>query len=350
MLRLARRRLGVQQVAAQLADVLEQRAVPADDVAPELAGRESLAEHHRRAADERRAGRHHAADAVIHRQAVVHPVAAANAHQPGKPVAPLHQPEVADLGRLGQPGRARCVDVERPILDGRRPALAPGQRLARVTFDVKIDAREIAVARAVEPDRGRAGQVRQRGQEGLDELGGHDDVAGRDHIDAMRERAAGEVGVEERHHTPDAGDAEPDGQVFGPVRHEQSDGVRRADAVLERPARVAARALGERAIGQRFAVREERRRLVELRGELVDHRRQDALRRRRDRRRQLERTQPGPVAPGRPDGRGGLAQRPCLGHAVLPASTVSTVPVMLLLVSPSRNSTACAMSSTSGRR
>ena len=37
-------------------------------------------------------------------------------------------------------------------------------------------------------------------------------------------------------------------------------------------------------------------------------------------------------------------------HAVLPASTVSTVPVMLLAFDPSRNSTASATSSTSGNR
>src|SRR5205814_3855849 len=55
---------GLQQVAAQLADVLEEGAVPAGDVAPEPPGGEALGEHDRTAADQHRAGGQDAADAV----------------------------------------------------------------------------------------------------------------------------------------------------------------------------------------------------------------------------------------------------------------------------------------------
>src|SRR5262249_34182044 len=46
---LVRRGGAVQQVAAELADVLKRGALPADDVAPELARREPLAQDHRAA-------------------------------------------------------------------------------------------------------------------------------------------------------------------------------------------------------------------------------------------------------------------------------------------------------------
>ena len=134
----------MQQVAAKLADVLEQRAVPSDDIVPELAGREFFANHHRAAGDKNRAGRQHAADAVIHRQAVIHPVGRLRIHHAGKPMAPLHDAGMADVGGLGQPGGAGGVDVERPILDGHRPALGLAQRFARYALDVEIDAPESA--------------------------------------------------------------------------------------------------------------------------------------------------------------------------------------------------------------
>ena len=83
---------GVDQIAAQFADILEQRAVAGDDVVPELPGGKSVADHHRAAAHQHGAGRDHAADAVIHRQAIIHAVVGPGIHQPGKPEAPLHQP------------------------------------------------------------------------------------------------------------------------------------------------------------------------------------------------------------------------------------------------------------------
>ena len=63
-----------EQIAAKLADILKQRAVPLDDIAPESAGREFFAQDHRAAADQNRAGRLHASHAVIHRQAIVHAI------------------------------------------------------------------------------------------------------------------------------------------------------------------------------------------------------------------------------------------------------------------------------------
>ena len=101
-----------------------------------------------------RAGRHHAADGVIHRQAVVHAVAGAGVHHAGEPVARQHQPIMVDVGRLGQAGRARGVDVERAVLDGEPAALGVRQRVARQGVDFAIDARQVGVGLAVQPELG----------------------------------------------------------------------------------------------------------------------------------------------------------------------------------------------------
>src|SRR5262249_24462370 len=116
-------RLGMQEVPAELTDVLEQRALPANDVAPELARRELLADHHGAATGKDRACGEDAADAVVHRQAVVHSVARLLVHQTSEPIAPLHHPSVADVGGLWQPRRAGGVDKKRTIVDARLPAL-----------------------------------------------------------------------------------------------------------------------------------------------------------------------------------------------------------------------------------
>src|SRR5438552_15932346 len=53
---LVRLRLRLQQIAAKLADVLEQRALPPDDVWPEGTRRELVADRHRAAPDQHRSG------------------------------------------------------------------------------------------------------------------------------------------------------------------------------------------------------------------------------------------------------------------------------------------------------
>src|SRR2546422_5933554 len=110
-----------------------------------------------------------------------------------------------DMGGLGRPGGARSVYVESPILDGQRPALRLAERFARVPLDVAIDARKFVVAGAMSPDLCRTRKVRQRGGQCIDELHGHDDVLGRDEVDAMRERGTGEIRIEQRRDTADPG-------------------------------------------------------------------------------------------------------------------------------------------------
>ena len=134
----------VDQITAQLADILEDRAVAGEDVIPEVPHGESVADQHRAAAHQQRAGRDHAADAVKERQAVVHAVVGCGIYQPGEPKTPLQQPPVADVRGFRQPGRARGVDQERAIGDRHRAAFGQCRRIGRVVRDRVIDALEAA--------------------------------------------------------------------------------------------------------------------------------------------------------------------------------------------------------------
>ena len=236
---LARMRRRVHQITAQFADVLEDGAVPARDVVPEFARGEFLPDHRGAAVDQDRAGRDHAADRVIHGQTIVQPVARLGVHDAGEAVAREHQPVVIDVGGLGHAGGARGVDVERAVLDGEGAPLARRQRGAGVGLDLLIDARQVGAVGAVLPDPGVDGEMRPRGREGGRKLGRHDHVLGLDHVDAMGECGAREVGVDERDHAARAGEPEPDRHELRPVRHHQAHGVALGEPVRERPARVA---------------------------------------------------------------------------------------------------------------
>ena len=100
----------------------------------------------------------------------------------------------------------------------------------------------------------------------------------------MRERRPGQIGVEQRDDAADAGDAEPDRHEFGPVRHQQADGLALAEALRERPAGVAVGALGQLAIAEALAVGQQRRGVAESLGQLLDDVGKDARRMLGDRR------------------------------------------------------------------
>ena len=153
---LLRMRRRVDEIAAELADILQQRALPAHHVVPELAGGEALADHHRAALEQQRAGGEHAAGGVVQRQAVIHAVAGARVHDRGEGVGRKHQPVVVDVGGLGQAGGARRVDEERAVLDGQRAAFVVRERRAGQVLDLAVDARKVGGGVAVQPDLGVA--------------------------------------------------------------------------------------------------------------------------------------------------------------------------------------------------
>ena len=59
----------------------------------------------------------HAANAVVHRQAVVYPVFRLRAHHAGEPIAPLHHASMANDGSLRQASRAGGVNIQGTICD-----------------------------------------------------------------------------------------------------------------------------------------------------------------------------------------------------------------------------------------
>ena len=111
----------------------------------------------------------------------------------------------------------------------------------------------------------------QRRSEGVDEILSHDHMFGRDDVDAMRKRKTFQIGIDERDDTANLGDAKPNGHVFWPVRHQQTDRITFDEALLKRPSRILVRPLDEHAIRQALTVREQRWRLGALRGAFVDH-------------------------------------------------------------------------------
>ena len=168
------------------------------------------------------------------------------------------------------------------------------QVVAREGVDLLVDPRIIRAALAVQPDFGVAGEVGACGLQRFEHLGRDHDVQWLDDIDAVGERHPGEVGVEQRHHAADVGDAEPKRQEFRPVRHHQADGIALADALRQRPAGVTVGARGQFAVAEALAVGEERRRVAVLVGKLDDDLWKDARRMPGDRRRHPQGAQGSP--------------------------------------------------------
>jgi hypothetical protein len=144
----------------------------------------------------------------------------------------------------------------------------------------------------VRPDFRLALELRHAGTKLLAQFRGDDDVRRRSEIDAMVERGAAKIGVDQRNDDADAGEPEPDGQIFGPVRHHQADDLALGEVLRQRPARKTAGARDELGIGQAFSSREERGSVPLRFRELGDDGVEGALALDRDRRRRLERAHP----------------------------------------------------------
>src|SRR6202035_6083902 len=137
----------------------------------------------------------------------------------GEQKAPLHQPVMADMGGLRQAGGAGGVNVERAVGDSDAAAFRFGQASAGQLFDGMVDAGKIVTA--VRPDFWRARHGRKGGADFAAQLGSDNDVLRLDDIEAMGEGSAAQIGVDQRNDAAHFADAEPDRQVFGPVRHDE---------------------------------------------------------------------------------------------------------------------------------
>ena len=245
-----------QEIAAELADILEQRAVPAHDIVPEFACGKFVGQHHRAARAQHAAGRDDAADAVIDRQAIVQPVVDGSRRQSGEPAAPVQDAAMADAGGLRQAGGARGVDQQRAMVDGDGAPFGRLQRTAVHSIQDGIDARVVAVA-ALDPDFRRAVQIGQRGFEHSAKLLREDHMIGVRDVDAVGQRQPDQPGVDQCHDAADPGEAEPGGDVIRPGGHDEADGVAGFDPCRQRPARVTVDPLGQHPVAERALVRDQ---------------------------------------------------------------------------------------------
>src|SRR2546430_7658071 len=131
----------VEEITAQLSDVLEARTVPACDVVPELVSGKFFPDDDRAAAEEKRAGGRHPARRMVERQTIVHAIRGARIDHTGKGMTREHQAIMIDVGGLWQPGRAGGVDVKGAILDGENGALRSSEVVAGISIEAAIDAR-----------------------------------------------------------------------------------------------------------------------------------------------------------------------------------------------------------------
>ena len=76
--------------------------------------------------------------------------------------------------------------------------------------------------------------------------------------DAMRQALTGEIAVDQRRDAAELRAAGPHADIFGPVRHEQRDGIALAHAVREQPARIAVGAAIPLRIRELLAIRDKR--------------------------------------------------------------------------------------------
>ena len=165
----ARRR--VDEKAAHLADIDEHRAFLRDDVAPERARREPLADPARAAGGQRHARRQQAAVGVIHRQAIVHAIAGPRAGGAGKPQHYPQHPAVGDARGLRQSSRARGVDEQRRVAGRQRGPFIWTERGVGQRLDLDVDARVTGRRDAMAVDGEARLELRPRGCEGRHQPG-----------------------------------------------------------------------------------------------------------------------------------------------------------------------------------
>ena len=107
----------------------------------------------------------------------------------------------------------------------------------------------------------------------VDERRVDDDVLGRHHVDRMCQRVADEIGVEQRDDRTDARYPKPNRQVLGTVRHHQADDIAGRQTLSMRPTGVAPGPLCQRAVGQDFSRRQQRRRIAKSLLQRIDQQR-----------------------------------------------------------------------------
>ena len=186
---------------------------------------------------------------------------------------------MVDVRCLRQAGRAARIDVEAPVLDRKRRELAGRNRRVGQRVDPGIKALVAFRCSAVAPELRSRDEVRLGGAEPFDQRRIDDDVLRGNDVDAMRQRRAAEICIEQGDDPAGARDAEPDREIFRPVRHHQRHHVALGDAMRHRPAGVLVGAPVELPIGERLALGDEGGLVAIGAGELARDLREGAVRR-----------------------------------------------------------------------
>jgi hypothetical protein len=211
----------VGQIAAELADVDEHGGAFVGHLGPELAGREPGLQDHRAAVEQRGAHGAEPAGGVIERQGHVDAVAGPGVGRPGEAPQVELGPHVGDARGLRQAGGAAGENQQRQVAGGHALAdAAVGGELAAALQGL-TEVAPIAGRLAQHPELGRLVQQRPAGFEGRGGLVVDDAVRGAGEIQAVRQRPAGQMVVDQRGDHADLGEAVPDREIFQPVRHEQ---------------------------------------------------------------------------------------------------------------------------------
>jgi len=164
---------------------------------------------------------------------------------------------MTDAGGFRQAGRARGVDQERGIIDR---DLAPLGGRKRASIQAVQGCRDVCITVVpVPPDFRRELEMGQHVLEDACKFIPDNDVIRSSDVDAVRERAPHQLGIDECRDAADPGDTEPGRDVIGRSRHEETDHIAGADALREGPARVTIYTPGKCAIAERLAIRQQRR-------------------------------------------------------------------------------------------
>ena len=219
------------EISAEFADILERRALMPRHVVPKAARRELSCDHAGAAVHQRGAHGHNAADAVVHRQAVVMSVRFVKPRQPREPVRPGDDLAMAHLRRLGQAGRAGGEDAQGPVVQRHRGRVLLVQRRGGIKRQRHV---EPPLAAIIGPHLARKPCVAQFGRAFRRRNG---DFRFR-RVQGVRERRAFQVRRDQRDNGADPRQPQPDGDIFRPVSHHQRHRGALGDALRQRPARI----------------------------------------------------------------------------------------------------------------
>ena len=196
---------------------------------------------------------------------------------------------MADIDCLRQTSGAGRVDEKRAIRDRHDRTLRRAQPRARKSLDCGIHVVAIATMR---PYLWRAREGSDGRAKLFEQVMVDDRMSWRDDLDGMGEGRTAQVRVDERDDNPDARQAEPDRHIFGPIWHHQAYAIALNEPLIERPARETVCSLGERAVCEAFARREQCLRRTSRFRQLLNDVRQKTPRIGADRGCRLERAQP----------------------------------------------------------